>query len=79
MRIRFFAQSRDAAGCSEMQLPVEAPITVEELWDRLQAQFPKVSALRQTSRLARCETFLLPGELLEAQDEVAVIPAVSGG
>jgi molybdopterin converting factor subunit 1 len=79
MRIRFFAQSRDAAGCSEAHLAVDSPLTTEELWDRLEEKFPRLATLRKTSRLARRETFLRPGERLEVQDEIAVIPAVSGG
>ncbi len=79
MKVIFFAQSRQAAGCAGSQLPAEHPLTANEFWDRLIAAYPGLAPLRKTSRLARNETYLDSDALLHPGDEIAVIPAVSGG
>jgi molybdopterin converting factor small subunit len=79
MKVVFFAQSRVAAACPEFHLPVEGSLTPAEFWARLIAVFPDLAPLRKTARLARCETYLSDDERLQPQDEIAVIPAVSGG
>lgn len=79
MKVIFFAQSRQAAGCAETCLEVERPIDSTEFWDRLIKDFSGLAPLRGKARLARRETYLEPGEWLQPQDEIAVIPPVSGG
>jgi molybdopterin converting factor small subunit len=79
MKVLFFAQSRLAAGCEESLLPAERPLTTAEFWDRLVAAHPPLAPLRKTARLARHATYLAPDDLLHPEDEVAIIPAVSGG
>ncbi len=79
MKIVFHAQSRDAAGCAEFDLPAEGDLLPAELWLRLEKRFPRLAPLRKTARLARRETYLGGDEPLHPQDEIAVIPAVSGG
>jgi len=79
MRILFFAQARDAAGTPELDIKISGSVGIEEIWDGLVAEKPKLAAFRKTTRLAR------NGEYAEAQtkftdaDEVALIPPVSGG
>lgn len=79
MRVLFFAQTKDAAGTSELEIKLSGAVGVEELWDKLIAQEPKLADFRKTTRLAR------NGEYAEAKtkftdaDEVALIPPVSGG
>jgi len=79
MKVLFFAQSREAAGCDEFQLEVARPLTESEFWALLVKAFPKLASHQKTARLARHETYLLPHELLQPADELAVIPPVSGG
>jgi molybdopterin converting factor subunit 1 len=79
MRILFFAQTKDAAGAPEMELKISGSAGIEEIWENLIAQKPKLAAFRKTTRLAR------NGEYADAKtkffdaDEVALIPPVSGG
>jgi molybdopterin converting factor small subunit len=40
---------------------------------------PGLSSLQKSVRLARGETYLQQGEPLQPDDEIAVIPPVSGG
>ena len=79
MRILFFAQTKDAAGTPELEMKIPGSIGIEEVWQRLIAEKPRLAAFRKTTRLAR------NGEYADAQtkftdaDEVALIPPVSGG
>jgi molybdopterin converting factor subunit 1 len=79
MKVLFFAQAREAAGCAEGQLKADRPLAVPEFWTRLVADFPRLAPLRKTARLARAEEYLQEGDLLQPGDEIAVIPPVSGG
>ncbi len=79
MKVLFFAQSREATGCSDYVLKVEKPVTESEFWTLLVEAFPGLVAHRKAARLARNETYLQQGDLLSDKDEIAVIPPVSGG
>ena len=79
MKVVFFAQSRQVAGRGEWQLEAAQAMTIPEFWARLRETFPALAPLEKTARLARRETYLLPGERIEPHDEIAVIPPVSGG
>lgn len=79
MKVLFFAQSRDVAGCDDYFLKVEKPVTESEFWALLTAAFPALAAHQKTARLARRETYLQKDEWLQPDDEIAVIPPVSGG
>ena len=79
MKVLFFAQSREAAGCDHYCLEVGRPVTESEFWALLVEAFPGLASLRKTARLARRETYLQEGEWLQPADEIAVIPPVSGG
>ena len=79
MNVLFFAQSREAAGFEQYELKSESPLTQDEMWSRLIQIFPQLAAHRKTARLARNESYLQEGELIQPGDEVAIIPPVSGG
>jgi len=79
MKVLFFAQSRGAAGRGDYILEVKKPVTESEFWALVTAVFPALEPHQKTARLARGESYLQKGELLGPNDEVAVIPPVSGG
>ena len=79
MKVLFFAQSREAAGCEDYILEVGKPVTESEFWVLLTGAFPGLASHQRTARLARQETYLQKGELILPADEIAVIPPVSGG
>jgi molybdopterin converting factor subunit 1 len=79
MKVLFFAQSREAAGCDDFFLKVEKPVTDSEFWAALVDALPGLASHQKTARLARRETYLQNDELLNPDDEIAVIPPVSGG
>ena len=79
MRILFFAQLKDAAGCDSVELASPAPANPEQLWAELLKQFPKLAAHRPVVRLARNGEYAASGATFTHSDEIALIPPVSGG
>jgi len=79
VKVIFFAQSREAAGRDEYVLETAKPLTETEFWAALVSALPALAPHQKTARLARREEYVLAGELLFPDDEIAVIPPVSGG
>lgn len=79
MRILFFAQLKDAAGCASVELSSPAPISGEQLWFALLEKFPALEAHRRSVRLARNSEYVGADAVFADGDEVALIPPVSGG
>ena len=79
MRILYFAHARRAAGCSQEDISITAPMTPTALWDLLVRCHPELATLRNVSRFARGEDFLPTDAVLDPADEIALIPPVSGG
>ena len=79
MKVLFFAQSRQLAGCDSYLLQIDQALTATEFWTLLVEVFPLLGSLQKTARLARNETYLEDGERLHPHDEIAIIPPVSGG
>jgi molybdopterin converting factor small subunit len=79
MKVIFYAQAREAAGCDDYLLKVDKPVTESEFWAALVDAFPRLAPHQKTTRLARQEAYLQKNEMLHPDDEIAVIPPVSGG
>jgi MoaE-MoaD fusion protein len=80
LRVHFFASARQAAGRSEATVQCEeSGISEAVFWERLIADFPTLAALRGSVRLAKNCEYLAAEECFSPQDEVALIPPVSGG
>ncbi len=79
MKIRFFAQCRQTAGCEEFLLKITGPVSEAEFWSQLIAAVPALAPFRKTARLARGEAYLERDAQIFPDDEIAVIPPVSGG
>lgn len=79
MKVLFFAQSREAAGCADFVLKTDRALTQSEFWQMLVYALPGLASQQKGARLARRETYLRDDELLQPGDEIAVIPPVSGG
>jgi molybdopterin converting factor subunit 1 len=78
MRVLFFAHLRGVTGCAEMTLDGDH-LDAEQLWDRLVAAQPGLARFRSSVRLARNAEYAGPETRFQADDEVALIPPVSGG
>jgi len=79
MRILFFAQLKDATGCDSVELTPSSPLSAEQLWAELLKHFPKLAAHRASVRIAAHCEYAAPNAIFAADDEVALIPPVSGG
>ena len=79
MRVLFFAQLKDATGCDSIELAPPSPLNTEQLWAALLKQFPALAAHRANVRLSRNWEYATPDALFSNDDEVALIPPVSGG
>lgn len=79
MQVLFFAQLRDATGCSSAEVSVKGPVGADELWEALLERFPDLADHRPTVRFARNAEYVGPDARFDDDDEVALIPPVSGG
>jgi len=79
MKVLFFAQCRLIAGEENYVLKTDKALTQHEFWSLLIGDFPGLASQQTTARLARRETYLQSDELLHPDDEIAIIPPVSGG
>ena len=78
MKVLFFAQLREAVGTREAELDADG-VAAERLWELLAMNWPGLVAHRANVRLARNGVYAEAGEIFRADDEVALIPPVSGG
>ena len=79
MCVLFFAQLKDATGCDSVEIATAASLNAEQLWAELLKKFPKLAAYRSSVRLAKNCEYTAPDAVFAVDDEVAMIPPVSGG
>jgi molybdopterin synthase catalytic subunit len=79
VRIRFFAGHREIVGKSEQTLMVQEGATADDVWHLLARQYPALAPYRPFLRCAVNQTFCDLSRPLQAGDEIAYIPPVSGG
>jgi len=79
MKVLLFAQARHAAGRDSLLLPTDRPLTQPEFWSLLLKNCPALAPHQKSARLARRETYLQGDDLLLPNDEIALLPPVSGG
>lgn len=77
--VRLFARARDLAEADTIRVELPEGATVAELRHRLAADFPALAALLERSALAVDSDFAEDSRVLSANDEVALLPPVSGG
>ena len=78
MRILFFAHLKDITGCAEANL-ASAPVDTAGLWHMLIGKYPGLERCRDAVRLAKNSEYAGPDANFTDEDEVALIPPVSGG
>lgn len=79
VRVRFFAGHRDIVGRAEQELTIEEGATVGSLWERLIADYPRLTGYTGRLLYAVNQQYADLGTALADGDEVAYIPPVSGG
>ena len=80
MRIKLLAFGivKEIFPSSEIELEVADGILVEELKSRLEQLYPELTRLKSYF-IAINEEYGQSGQVVESDDEIAVIPPVSGG
>jgi molybdopterin converting factor subunit 1 len=79
MHILFFAQLKDVTRCDSIELELPSPVAAEQIWARLLEKFPALAAHRPSVRLAKNAEYAGAETMFAGDDEVALIPPVSGG
>lgn len=79
MKVLYFSQASDAAGCREEDWIVERDLTLEEFWAEALRRHPTLEGIARQSRVASGMRYVLRGQQLDRQEEAAIIPPVSGG
>ena len=77
--IKFFARLRDLVGTKSLMRDVADNISIAELIDNLQAEFPQLAGLMPSTAIALNQEFADSQAQLHEGDEVALFPPVSGG
>lgn len=78
MKVLFFAHVKDAVGRREVNVDADG-LDAGSLWELLIQSYPVLSVHRSVVRLARNGEFAQTNEIFNNNDEVALIPPVSGG
>jgi molybdopterin converting factor subunit 1 len=79
VRVRLFAMQREQAGARTVDRELPAGATIEDAWAALVERHPVLGPGRSSVRFARNGEYAEPHQPLEAGDEIACIPPVSGG
>ncbi len=79
IKVLFFASVRDIAGCKEADWDVPQGMRLEEFRRELVARLPKIQGLVRVLSVAVNAEYADDSMVLQPDDEVALIPPVSGG
>lgn len=77
--IKLFAAYQEAYGVPELELELPAGTTVAQVRDRLIAEHPTLEEWRDLTRFGVNFEFVEADWVLQAHDELVLIPPVSGG
>ena len=78
-RVKFFASAADAAECREREQSLPDGATVSDLLNSLCEDCPALGKIRPALRVAVNLEYVQLDHPLSDNDEVALIPPVSGG
>lgn len=78
LKILAFGIAKDIIGGSSIQLPVEEGLTVASLKKELQKKYPAFEELNSVA-IAINNEYAEEEDLITINDEVVIIPPVSGG
>jgi molybdopterin converting factor subunit 1 len=78
-RVLAFARLRELLGFGERYVDVPNGTTVDGLWALLAAGVPQLAGLRASTRFARNGQLVDGSAVVNAGDEIALLPPVGGG
>ncbi len=79
VRVRLFASYREAVGASQIELALDGGSRGQAVWTALVSRYPALARLPEPSGYAVNDEYVDAGRPLHDDDEVALIPPVSGG
>jgi molybdopterin converting factor subunit 1 len=77
--VKLFAQLRDKAGAGDLTVDVNDEATVADVWRALVAAHPELAPFESSVSCAVAATYARKHTRVNAGDEVAFLPPVSGG
>lgn len=77
--IRLFATLKDQAGQAKIPLELDVPTTVEGMLATLAAAYPELNVGINSAVIAVNRSYAEPDTIIQAGDEIAIFPPVSGG
>jgi molybdopterin converting factor subunit 1 len=79
VKVLFFGRLREIAGQAEESARVPGGAAIEELFAQLTTVHPEIARFRSSLVASRNQEFVPWDSILQAGDEVAFLPPVSGG
>jgi molybdopterin converting factor subunit 1 len=79
VNVKFFAVTRDIVGTHQLVFNLNEGSTTNDLFEHLVKQYPKFSEWKPFIRVAVNQEYVTQEIILTDEDEVALIPPVSGG
>ena len=79
IKVLFFGRLKEIVGRSEDSLDLAEGASIEDLFDRYRASHPELANYRSSLVASRNQEFTAWSTPLQAGDEVAFLPPVSGG
>ncbi len=77
--VKLFAVYQEAYRVPELKLQFPVGATLVDVCDRLIAEHPNLEQWRKITRFGINLQFVKPGTVLQNEDEIVLIPPVSGG
>ena len=77
--VQFYAQLRDLAGASELQVDLPDKATVSDLLAKIYEQMPALRSRDRSILIGAGVEFVDRNYKLKAGDEIAIMPPVQGG
>ena len=78
IRVIAFGIAREIFGKREIELDIDGPINAVQLKNRLSLLYPELKEILSFA-IAVNQEYALPTTEINASDEIAIIPPVSGG
>ena len=75
----FYSYFKDLTGCARTAETLPESATLDELFERIIARFPKLGAMRKSTLLAVGLDYQDRQHILKDGDEVSFFPPVQGG
>ncbi|MFN2448604.1 MAG: MoaD/ThiS family protein [Candidatus Baltobacteraceae bacterium] len=79
VRVLAFARLGELLGWTRRDVMLPGPSSTSDVWTLLAAQAPAIAPLAESTRIARNGRVVITPQLLEEDDEIALLPPVSGG